>query len=128
MFRKKTKKKNRTGVFTTDIISLLLPDNRQCFCILLLPYDHLLLRPVQGQALCGQAKITKWLRPKMASLMSRKPCLVLFLWGSPTLSAYMSWFISVGLRSHEKSQQRLLPLGTPVKLKGGGMYNAIYLS
>ena len=40
----------------------------------------------------GQALIIKWLGPKMTSLMSRKPFLVLFVWGPPNVSAYGSNF------------------------------------
>ena len=41
---------------------------------------------LQGWAPCPGTDI-KWLQPKMASFMSRKPCLILFLQGPPTLSA-----------------------------------------
>ena len=40
----------------------------------------------------GQALIIKLFGPKMTSLMSRKPFLVLFVWGPPNLSAYSSNF------------------------------------
>ena len=36
----------------------------------------------------GQASITTWLRPKMASFMSAKPGLVPFLQGPPDSSGY----------------------------------------
>ena len=46
---------------------------------------------------CGQAWITKCLRPKMASLMSRKPCLVLYLQRPLALSACMSTLSGINI-------------------------------
>ena len=50
----------------------------------------------------------------MASLMSRKPCLVLFLQGSPTLSAYWTRLTAQFL-SHSSSP---VEMGTEADLLG----------
>ena len=70
---------------------LLLLDNSQgvpAGVVVIVPLRSLITETCLVISNCGRAQITKWLRPKIASLMSRNPCLVLFLWGPPTLSAY----------------------------------------
>ena len=82
-------------VFTTGLLSLLLllllPRSfvPKFSCCLKIIYYWDLFRDKH----CGQGFITKWLRSTVSCLMSRKPKLVLFFWGPPTLSVYKYWYV-----------------------------------
>ena len=66
------------GVFISNISPLLslflLPENSCLFLHSFVPLRSLITET------CSRASIVTRLRPQMASLMSRKSCLVLFLW------------------------------------------------
>ena len=89
------KKKIELGIFTIYLLFLIwlsyFPDLiirvLTFFCFhRIINYCDLFCKSKHG----GQAQIQKWLGPKIASLMSRKFHLVLFLQGLPTLFTY-SW-------------------------------------
>ena len=70
----------------------------------------------------GPALIIKWLGPKVTSLRSRKPLLVLFVWGPPNLSAYginfsRNQLLLLGLRESEQGPSEKLRQ-EPLALEG----------
>ena len=84
------------GVFTTDLLSLLLllllPDKvvSAFFC----SHEILVTETCSRTSFVARLK-SHWLRPKMTSLMSRKPCLVLFLWG-PRYPIWLHFYKCIG--------------------------------
>ena len=56
-------------------------------CIPLLPLISLITETCSKASIVTRLRSQNFLRPKMASLLSRKPCLVFFLWGFSTVPA-----------------------------------------
>ena len=89
-------------VFTTDVLSLLLllllPNS---ISALFFPLRLLFIETCSRASIMVRLRSQYGFRPKMASLMSRRPCLVPFLWGPPTLSASTCVINVLGFQKHE---------------------------